>query len=117
MDVPQLVPAAGQPIGVRQIGQQVAAVQLGGGPQRRLVTGAQRGRGRPLELQHIDLHRARVVQHDLFIPDGQQTVGWRPDAGEGAARHVQRLMEVAGGGRPAPGRATAGPAPAPGARR
>ena len=83
---------------MRQIGQQVARIAFRRRAQPALVTGIQRGRGRPLELHRVDLDRARVVEHDEFVPDDQQPVGRRPRPGQCTARNVQGLVQVPGGG-------------------
>ena len=105
---PQLIAPRRQPVGIRQIGQQVPAVQVGRRPQARpRQRGCRACGGRSLELQHVDVDRAGGVQHDLFVPDRQQPVGGGAGSGECAAGHVEGLVQVSGGG----GRLQVGPEP------
>jgi hypothetical protein len=96
--LPQVLPAGGQPVRGRQVGQQIAAVGLRRRAQGGLVTGDQGARDQFLEPQYVDRYRARLVEHDQLVLDGQQPIRATGRAGQRAPRHVQRLVQVPGRG-------------------
>ena len=74
----ELVPPGGEPLGVGEVGQQVAVVLVGRCSEAGFVGGFERLGGGSFEVGDVDVDRPGVVQHDLLAGSAAARWPWRP---------------------------------------